>query len=208
MELTTPSQKDLAHRIQEWVMANRTFLLLVLAGGIGFFGLLAGVNAWRHSKETKALEAYYLAEQDPARLKELVETYSGTAPGLLAIVDLAYQEGEQKNWENCIGTFENLYTQAKRQPFFRVLALHGKGSCLRGKGELLQSAQLFERAAKEPGHADPFVSLYEAARSYQMAGEAQGVERLEALLKEEKISPELREKVLEDLLWLRLQKKS
>lgn len=177
-------QKDLAHRLQEWVMENRTFLILILIGGIGFFGLLAGIHFW-HQKQSQ-----------------------GTRAGLFAMIDSAHQAREQKDWAGCVSEFEKIYQQSNRQPFFRALALHGQGSCLQGSGEFLQAAQRFERAAKEPGHVEPLASLFEAARCYQMTGQPQGEERLEALLKEEKLSPELKEKILEELLWYRLRKDS
>lgn len=207
MPFSIDSPKDLAHRLQGWVAENRTLLIFLLIGGVGFFSLLAGINAWRQAQETKALELYYLAKEDPTSLKALVQDYPTTPSGLLALIDLAYQAVEQKNWVDCRRAFETLYNQATRQPFFRLLALHGQGSCLRGQGEFLPAAQLFERAAKEPGHVEPLASLFEAARCYQMAGDqAQAEERWQALLKEENLSPELKEKILEELLWVQQQK--
>lgn len=194
-------------KILKWVQENTTFLVLFLVAGVAFFGFLGGVNYWRNAKESKALEAYAQAQNDKTKLEKVIQEYEGSNVVLLALADLSGKAIQDKDWDRCIAYNEFLYTQA-RQPFFRVLALHGQGTCLRGKGLFLEAAKIFERASKEPGHVDPLVSRFESARSYQMAKDPKAEEYFQNLLKGKDLSPFLKDKVEEELSWHRLQKNS
>lgn len=174
----------MSQRLQNWVEENKTLLVWLLVGGVGFFGLLAGITMWRGTREKEALSL------------------------LLTLVDDAKKAFEDQKWDECILKYETLYKEAPHYPFFRVLALHGKGTCLRGKKEFLESAKVFERASLEPGHVDPLASRFEAIRSYQLGGDPKAEELYQALLKEERLSNDLKAKVEEELSWYKSQKKS
>lgn len=146
MQLEIGPKQDLAHRLQAWVQENRLFLVLVLVGGMGFFGLLAGLKVWQEKGEEKA------------------------AAQRFELITKAKAAEAAKDWLACRQHYEALYLQSKRSPFFRVLALHGIGTCQREAGEFEASAKTFERAAKEPGHVDPSVSQEEAKKSLEMVG--------------------------------------
>lgn len=209
MEIPGMPKKDLAHRLLDWVQENKNLLILMLLGGIGFFGILAGIAAWRQSQEEKALTLFYAAQkgEETEKIEAVIKKYPKTPSGILALANLASKDFENQNWDSCIARYEDLYKKAS-QPFFRVLALHGKGACLEGKKEYSQAAEIFERAAKEPGHVDSLLSRFEAARSYSLAKDPSAAEKLEGLLKEEKLSPQLKEAIQTELLWIRLQKGS
>lgn len=132
---------DLAHRLSAWVAQNKVFLILVLAGGLGFFALLAGVSVWQGGREEKA------------------------AAERFALIEKARTAAEAGDWKACIQHYESLYTLSKRTAFFRVLALHGIGACQRSSGDIQAAARTFERAASEPGHVDPDFSREEAKRT-------------------------------------------
>lgn len=153
MQLETGSKQDLAHRLHAWALANKLFLILVLIGGIGFFGMLAGLTLWYQTKEEKGgVERFGLIEE-------------------------ARQAFQAQNWEACIQHYQGLYLQAKDSSFYRVLALHGIGTCQRGAGDFKASAQTFERAALEPGHADPSASRQEATRSLEMVSQTNEIKK-------------------------------
>lgn len=147
MQMEFGGKPDLAHRLQGWVAENKFFLILVLAGGIGFFGLLAGLTVWHHQSQEKAAVVRF------------------------DLIEQAQAARSAKDWPGCVGYYEELYRQAKHDPFYRVLALHGIGTCQREGGDLEASALAFERAAKEPGHVGPSVSDEEAKKSREMKDE-------------------------------------
>ena len=184
MELQDLQHKDFSQRLQEWVYANKKFLVLLLVGGVVFFGLLAAITVWRTSNTNKV------------------------GSELLSMVDLAKESQNKEKWDDCIAQYEAVYQKRSAALFFRVLALHGKATCLRGKGDFTEAAQTFERAALEPGHVDSLSSRFEAARSYGLAGDPKAEELYQALLKEKNLSPDLKDKVEEQLLWIKLRKKS
>ncbi len=182
MELIPAASRDSAHKLLEWVHENKTLLVLLLIGGIGFFGLLAGIHLWKNSRDEKNVTE------------------------LLAMAESARKDFDSGAWESCLARYDALY-QKSGKPFFKVLALHGKGSCLIGKKEYRAAAEVFERAAKEPGHVDPLYSRLEAARSYRLAEDPGALEKLEALAKEEKISARIKKEVEEEIAWFRSGKK-
>lgn len=183
MPIYEEPKPSLAHRLDRWVHENKTFLLFLLLGGVCFFGLLGGITLWKQGRESNAKV-------------ELLELAGRAAEAL---------KGQQ--WETCISRYESLYKKADH-PFFRVLALHGKGSCLRGKKDYKEAVEVFERAAKEPGHIDPLVSLFEMARTYQLEGRPEALEKFQGLLKKEKLSSSLKTEIEKQIEWIQSQKKS
>lgn len=206
MEINVP-QKDFAHRVQEWVQENKTFLVLILIAGVGFFGILIGTSSWFESKDTRGHEALYEAKEEKESLQKVASDFPKSEAALWSLVKLAKMAQKEKDSDTCIRNFEEAYTRS-RQSFFRVLALHGKAICLRDQGQFKEAASVFERASKEPGHVDPLVSLFEEARSYHLGGDSLAMEKYETLLRKEGLSKELKDKIEEQLLWLRLKGKS
>ena len=146
MQLEIGQKQDLAHRVQAWVQENKLLLVLVLVGGIGLFGILAGLTVWRQKGEEEAAAARF------------------------GLIEQARAAGEAKDWAACTQHYQALYQQSKHSPFYRVFALHGIGTCQREAGDFEGAAATFERAAKEPGHVDPKVSEAEAKKSREMVG--------------------------------------
>ena len=147
MQMEIGQKQDFPRRLYAWALENKVFLILVLIGGIGFFGILGGVTLWHQAGEEKAAVARF------------------------DLIEKALAAKKAKDWAACSRHYEELYTLSKRSPFYRVFALHGIGTCQREAGEFETSAQTFERAAKEPGHADPSVSQAEAKKSLEMAAQ-------------------------------------
>lgn len=195
-------------KIQLFIHENKQKFLFVLVGGIAFFGLLAGWQAWSTFQENKAVASYVGAEGNSSKLEAVIHDFGGSKVALLAQVDLAILAQEEKNWSLCQERFERLYNAAKRKIFFRVFALHGIGYCQREEGKFAEAALTFERAAKEPGHVNPAVSRLEAARSLDLGKDPKAEEAYTKLLEEKELSPELKAQIEEKLKWLREQKKS
>lgn len=156
----------------------------ILIGGLALFALLAGLWFWQGARTAKNKTDW------------------------LALIDSAKQEEAKQNWDGCIQKFEDLYRAGSQEAFYRIFALHGMGICARGKGDTAGAIGFFERAAKEPGHEDPFASRYEAARSYALAGDStKALEYYQQLLDDKQLTPKWKEIIEGDWLWLKLQAK-
>lgn len=184
----------------KWIDENKKVLLALLAGGVLFFAGLAGLSYWRDLKEQKAQEALYLAEKNQTDLQQVVLEHPKTKAAFLALIDLAQKSLQENKMESCLDFYDQLYQQAGDEPFFRVTALHGKADCHRAQKEGAKACSFYEQAAKEPGHADPMASRFEAARCL-------GEPALKTLLDEKNLNEEWKNKIESELIWLALREK-
>ncbi|OGQ04225.1 MAG: hypothetical protein A3F82_07805 [Deltaproteobacteria bacterium RIFCSPLOWO2_12_FULL_44_12] len=182
MDLQGIQQKDLAHRLFHWADTHRIHLVLTLAGGIAFTGLLMGTIFLSEKREGAALET------------------------LVSLSHSAKQSLDNKNFEACSANYEKLYQTATRQPFYRILALHGLASCYKAQNDFKKAYEYLDRASKEPGHVEPNLSRFEAAVCLELAKDPTAETAYQVLLKESDLNPELKNKIEERYLWLQLQK--
>ena len=208
MELDLLHKPDFSHRVLNWVDLHRNHLVMTLVGAILFFGLLAAVTSWVSVREGKAQVAYFETKGNKAGLENVIANFPKSHAATLALIDLASGDLNDKNFDSCIARYGQVYDKASRQIYFRVLALHGIGTCQRAKGDLQTAAQTFERAAKEPGNLVPFVSRFEEARCLEALKDPKAGELYNEVLTNKDLPPEFKEEVEEQLIWLRLQKNS
>lgn len=159
-------------------------LIIIFSGGIAFFGLLAALTVWQQKRE--------------ARLRQ----------ELITQTDLAATALNEKNFEAAFKGYEALYEKAGSNNFFRILALHGMGSSLRGKGDYKTAITYFDRAAKEPENPAALYSRFEAARTLSLAQDPEAKKAFENLLQAKDLPADLKQKIEEQLSWLSTQKKS
>ena len=199
---------DLSHRLIHWVAQNQKRIIFVLCAGIAFFGLLAAVTLWQQKRESKAQGALFLAGQEKQKLEQMAQDFPRSRAALIAMADLAAASLGAKDFEACFKGYEQLYEKSGRRAYFRILALHGMGTCLRGKGDYKTAATYFERASKDPENAGPLYSQFEAVKTLAMAKDPAAKAGFEALLKSKDLPPDLKEKIEEQLSWLSPQKDS
>ncbi|MDZ4225202.1 MAG: hypothetical protein U1D33_04770 [bacterium] len=159
-------------------------LIFAFAGGIVFFGLLAALTVWQQKREIRLRQE------------------------LIAQTDLAATALNGKNFETAFKEYETLYKKAGSGNYFRVLALHGMGTSLRGSGDYKAALTYFERAAKEPENPTALYSRFEAARTLSLAQDPEAKKAFEDLLQAKNLPADLKQKIEEQLSWLSPQKKS
>lgn len=200
-----PSQNmNLGNRLLHWVAGNQKQIFFTLCGGILFFALLGLVTYWQNKKETDALTSLYLAKQDPAALQKVAQEYPKQKAAAIALADIGSTQLAEKNFDACIATYEKLYEKV-HYPYWRVLALHGVGTCWRGKKDYKKAAEFFDRAAKEPGNEAKVLSRFEALVSLQKAGDPLAKAGFQELLNAKDLPNDLRDKIKEKILWLESQ---
>ncbi len=195
---------NLGENLLNWVARSQKQILFVLCGGIALFVFLAMATYWQNKKETDALTALYQGKKDPALLQKVVQDYPRQKAAAMALADIGSQQLADKNFDACAATYEKL-VETIHHPYWRVLALHGAGTCWRGKKDYKKSAAFFDRAAKEPGNEAKGLSRFETLVSLQKAGDPSVQKGLEELLNAKDLPHDLREKIEEEILWLELQ---
>lgn len=208
IEIHSHENVDVGTRLLNWVAYHQKNIVIGLSGAVALAVILVGVNAWYGSQGNKAQTALFLAADKPEALAKVVQDFPRSQATLLALTDLGAGAITSKNFDASFGHYENLYNKAGGQVYFRVLALHGMAVAQKGKGDFKKAAEYFEKAAGEPGNVASLVSRFEAARALQAAKDPQTETLYQSLLNEKSIPVELKAKIEEQLLWLKLSKKS
>lgn len=199
--ITEGKSLGVLERFERWALSHLSFLILATIVVLGMSALLLGFHFWSNSSESKAQKLLYELSKTDGELTEVMRKFPKSNAALLAAVQDAVGELKTKNYDACVTNYETAYERARREPFFRVLALHGVGTCLRFKGDFKKSAETFERAAKEPGHVDPSLSRFESIVSLELDGDPTAKEKYQELLRSS-MNPQLKQKVEEK--WLQL----
>lgn len=200
-------EKDFAHRVLDWVSQNQKTLLLILVGGVLFFGTLAVTHFRKSSNEQKAQTDLYLAGTDTKAIAEISKEFPESSANKFALIRQGIQKEKEGNLESCLQVYTSLYNQSKKDAFFRVFALHGTARCYMARKDYQGAALAYERAALEPGHVRPDISRYEAARCYTWAGDPKAEEIYRALSTSQNLPEKLKERVEEQLIWYALRQK-
>lgn len=208
MELHSQESADLPTRLLHWVAENQARILAGLVAVILLIAALAGWNALQSRRTEKGALALYKAADNKEALTAVAKDFAGSAVARLALVQLGGIYMGEKEADACLQNYETLYNQAGREVYFRVLALQGMGICQRLKGDFKKSAELFEKASKEPGNSAGLYNRFEAIRSLQAGGDPQAEPSYWLLLQEKDIPADLKAAVEEQLLWFKLSKKS
>lgn len=201
-------KEDTPAKVLGWVDRNRNFLLASLGVGVIFFVALAGMTAWMKSGEDGAQEALFKAQGERQALETLAGQNSKSKAGLFALMQLAQKDLDEKKFDTCSQWYEKMYAQAGRDVFFRVLALHGTALCHRADKDFQKASEIYERAALEPGHKSSWLSLYESARCLELAKAPEAKIKYQTLLGDANLPLEIRTKIEERLIWLRLPENS
>lgn len=196
------TKTDFLHRAYHWAEANKGLILMTFAGGVAFFGILAGTLAWKNHRENKAQEALYAAGDDAARLELFLKEYGSTHPALWGYLKLAQIRREAGEVGPCKVLMERMYEAAKKETLFRVTALHGMAHCHLANKEYAEAVPFFERAAKEPGHIAPALSEIEALRARELAGEEGVAKELTGYFQ---AAPEIKEAAERLWLWIQIK---
>src|SRR3989338_6090410 len=147
--------QDLPHRALRWVSDYQREIVLALVLGLAFFGGIAGWLSWQGRMEKKAQGALYESQNKKEGLEKVVKDFSGTQAGLLALIALGGNARDAADFDGCIRLFQQAYSKAGAETYFKILALQEVGTCYRAKADYKKAAEFFDRAAKEPGNKAP-----------------------------------------------------
>lgn len=182
--------------------------MFALIFAVLFLGGLAGWHSWQESREKKAQVALYESQNRKEALEVVFKSFPRTRAAVLAGTALGAAARDAADFDACIGHFESIYERGGVETYFQVLALQEIGTCYRAKGDYKKGAHFFDRAAKEPGNKAPLISRFEAIRCRQMDNDPETEALYQALLAEKNLDPQLKEKIEEQLSWLKPQKGS
>ena len=192
-----------------WFEANfRLVLAAIFALGV-IVALVLSASYYLNTKDEKAKELYYQAAKKAAdsdeavqAFEEVIKLYPKSNPAMLARFKLA---DIRFNKEDYGGAEEILAPMTSGgSPIFRILALNNIAAGRFARGDALGAAETYIKAFNDNKNLARGLAYFNAALAYQKAGKKDEANKIfEDLSKEdfEFSTPELRERVKEQLIW-------
>lgn len=168
-----------------WVKEHWTGVLELAAFAAVAIAVVIGASAYGKGRAEKAAMALFEAQklasgsqERAAALAEVVEDYPRSFAGKSALMELG--EGQLAKGENdaAIESFRTLADRSRSQPLFRIAALHRMASAQAARGEWLQAAETYRKAAADPGNLLALTSELLAGICLERAGDAAAAAQL------------------------------
>ena len=139
-------------------------------------------------------------------LQKITTDYPMTRARRLAFWQWGDVALKAQKYEEASGAYETLYKKAG-EPLLRVVALYGLAGVHQEKKEFSQAAEIYSRAALEPGNLAAPYSDYLSARFWELAGDKEKAQGVYKKLSDNPDLPgDLKQTILDRQLWLAIQK--
>jgi predicted negative regulator of RcsB-dependent stress response len=170
----------------EYIQKNQTPFII---GAIALVVIIGAVTLIRYSANRKANEStavLFQAEmmaaagqmdQYAANLALLSDNYGGTTAGKIATLRLANLYFDQKDYDKAAIYYTRMMDKYTDDKMVAATGAAGKAACLEAKGNYLQAAKFYEKAASyKSGELWTPVYLLRAGQNYANAGDKKSAE--------------------------------
>lgn len=192
-----------------WFETNWRLVLAAIGSAGVVAALVLSASFYLNSKDEKAKELYYHAAKKAAEsleavqaFEEVIKLYPKSNPAMLArlkLADICFNKEDYGKAEEILAPMAS-----GGSPIFRILALNNIAASRLARGDASGAAETYIKAFNDNKNPAKGLAYFNAALAYQKAGKKDEAKRiLEELSKEdfEFSTPELREKVKEQLIW-------
>ncbi len=170
---------DWSMHVMIWIREHWAGVLELVAFAGVAIAVVIGASAYGKGRAEKAAMALYEAqkmasgsEERAAALQSVVEDFPRSFAGKSALMELGEGQIARGDTAAAIESFRTLADRSRSQPLFRIAALHRMASAQAAKGEWLQAAESYRKAAADPGNLLGLSSELLAGICLERAGDA------------------------------------